>query len=84
MTTYVLANSWERARNTVLDFNESPMNKKFIYITPYSPYALEGRNIVPGDSVLFCDGTTVDQIERFVMQAASRGTQLSDLRIIHK
>ena len=92
MTTYVLAGTMraatqeaqENIKPTRYNIFHMPIYDDAIVFTPNSKYALEGRNILPGDSVLFGYGTTADMIEQFVMQAATRGTKLSDLRIIHK
>jgi hypothetical protein len=89
MTTYVLAGS------KTLAIHEAHAKKLrrpadartqiyewFIYVGPQT-YALEGRNILKGDKVLFGAGTTAKMIDTFMMYANSRGTRLSDLEIIH-
>lgn len=84
MTTYVLAGSVQIAR---YECNQKDIWFNFtrsenVLCLP-NRMNLEGRNIVKGDKVLFCYATTVEMIDRFMAQCWSRGTQLSDLEIIH-
>lgn len=87
-TTYVLAGSYNIAISEARDKRlrrardqTGRVYEWFLWIGP-NTYNLEGRNILKGDRVLFGYGTTVDMLERFITQAQSRGTQLSDLEII--
>jgi len=91
MTTYVLAGSHKIATDELRkhgfqEISDRMRNGSYftnvIWIGPQT-HILEGRNILKGDKVLFGYGTTVNMIETFMAQCWSRGTQLSDLEIIH-
>ncbi len=87
---YILTGTFRAAQQEARDHHlyRPPTSHDRIYewFTWVGPdhWRLEGVNILPGDAVLFGYGCTADMIDRFIDQAWSRGTKLSDLRIIHK
>lgn len=89
MTTYILAGTFHHAVYECRQHNIQPWvynkttGERLVAVPATHPHQLEGRNILPGDRVLFGHGTTVALLNAFIAQAHSRGTQLSDLEIIH-